>query len=117
MLSLGNFYNLQLKDYRPQIKFYEQYLKIDETKSVIYTILAGLYAKEYGEFSLKDQVYYFEKAYRLKPEDRLILHGLAFGYEKLGDINNARKFYQKLLENNPTNTDYYNYGCVFNKLR
>ena len=56
-------------------------------------------------------MYYFEKAYRLKPEDRLILHGLAFGYEKLGDINNARKFYQKLLENNPTNTDYYNYGA------
>ncbi len=111
LLSLGNFYNLQLKDYRHAIKFYEQYLKIDETKSVIYTILAGLYAKEYGEFSLKDQVYYFEKAYRLKPEDRLILHGLAFGYEKLGDINNARKFYQKLLENNPTNTDYYNYGA------
>lgn len=111
LLSLGNFYNLQLKDYRHAIKFYEQYLKIDETKSVIYTILAGLYAKEYGEFSIKDQVYYFEKAYRLKPQDRLILHGLAFGYEKLGDLKNARKFYQKLLENNPSSTDYYNYGA------
>lgn len=111
LLSLGNFYNLQLKEYKNAIKYYEQYLKIDETKAVIYTILAGLYAKEYGEFSLKDQVYYFEKAYRLKPDERLVLHGLAFGYEKLGDIKNAAKFYQKILENNPTNTDYYNYGA------
>ena len=41
----------------------------------------------------------------------LVLHGLAFGYEKLGDIKNAAKFYQKILGNNPTNTDYYNYGA------
>ncbi len=110
LLSLGNFYNLQLKDYKRAIKFYEQYIRIDETKSVIYTILAGLYAKEYGELSLKDQIYYFEKAYHLCSDDRLILHGLAYGYEKLGDMKNANKFYQKLIANNPTDTDFYNYG-------
>lgn len=111
LLSLGNFYNLQLKDYKLAIKFYEQYLKIDETKSVIYTILASLYAKEYGELSLKDQIYYLEKAYKLKPENRLILHGLAFNYEKLGNGYKADKFYRELLENNPTPNDYYNYGA------
>lgn len=111
LLTLGNFYNLQLKDYKSAIKYYEQYLKIDETKSVIYTILGSLYAKEYGELSLKDQIYYFEKAYKLKPQNRLILHSLAFNYEKLGDKYIADKFYRELLENNPTPTDYYNYGA------
>lgn len=111
LLTVGNFYNLQLKDFKSAIKYYEQYLKIDETKSVIYTILASLYAKEYGDFSLKDQIYYFEKAYKLKPKERLILHSLAFDYEKLGDRIKADKFYRELLENNPTPTDYYNYGA------
>lgn len=110
-LTLANFYNLQLKDYKKAIKYYEQYLKIDETKSVVYTIVASLYAKEYGDLSLKDQIYYFEKAYKLKPKDRLVLHSLAFGYEKLGDKYKANRYYQELLDNNPTATDIYNYGA------
>lgn len=109
-LTMGNFYNLCLKDYKNAIKYYEQYLKIDETKPVVYTILGSLYSKVYGEYSLKDQIYYYEKAYKLKPNDRLILHTLAFGYEKLNDIQSADKYYRELLRNNPTDTDYYNYG-------
>lgn len=111
LLTLGNFYNLKLKDYKKAIKYYEHYLKIDETKSVIYTILASLYAKAYGDLSLEDQVRYFEKAHKLKPNDRLVLHGLAFGYEKLKNLKMANKFYEKLIQNNPTETDFYNYGA------
>ena len=111
LLTLANFYNLQVKNYKMAIKYYEQYLRIDETKAVVYTIVATLYAKEYGELSLKDQIYYFEKAYKLKPKDRLVLHSLAFGYEKYGDKVRANRFYQELLENNPTPTDFYNYGA------
>ena len=111
LLTLGNFYNLKLKDYKKAIKYYEQYLKIDETKSVIYTILASLYAKAYGDLSLNDQIKYFEKAYKLKPDNRLVLHGLAFGYEKLKNVQMANKFYEKLIQNNPSETDFYNYGA------
>ncbi len=110
-LSLANFYNLTLKDYKTAIKYYEKYLKIDETKAVVYTILASLYSKAYGDISLNDQIFYFEKAYKLKPKDRLTLHGLAFAYERLGDKKSSDKFYRELLENNPTDTDYFNYGC------
>ena len=109
-LTLGNFYNLYMKDYKTAIKYYEQYLKIDKTKPVIYTIVGSLYAKVYGDYSLKDQVAYYEKAYKLKPNDRLILHTLAYGYEKMRDVDSADRFYRELLENNPTDTDFYNYG-------
>ncbi len=111
ILSLANFYNLHMKDYKSAIKYYEQYLKVDETKAVVYTIVASLYAKVYGEISLKDQIHYFERAYRLKPKDRLVLHGLAFGYEKLGDKVKANRYYQELLKCDATPTDYYNYGA------
>jgi tetratricopeptide (TPR) repeat protein len=110
LITLGNFFNLTLKDYKSAISYYERYLKIDETKAVIYTILASLYAKEYGDISINEQISYFQKAYKLKPNDRLILHSLAFNYEKLGDKGKANKFYLELLKNKPTPTDYYNYG-------
>jgi len=110
LLSIANFYNMLLKDYKTAIKYYEQYIKIEETKPVIFTTLGSLYKKAYGDKSLKEQIYYFEKAHALKPDDRLSLHCLAFDYEKTGDRINADKYYKKLLENNPTDTDYYNYG-------
>jgi len=111
LLTMANFYNLQLKEYKTAIKYYEKYLELDKTKSVIYTITASLYAKAYGDFSLQDQLFYFKKAYDLKPEDRLVLHGLAFCSEKLGDKVNAKKYYEEFLKINPTETDYYNYGA------
>lgn len=110
-ITLANFYNLTVKDYKKAISYYEKYLEIDKTKSVVYTITANLYTKVYGYNGLKESLAYYEKAYELKPNDRLSLHSLAFGWEKLGDKNKAKKFYEELLKNNPTNTDYYNYGA------
>ncbi len=110
-ITLANFYNLQFRDYKTAIKYYKKYIEIDKTKSVVYTIVGSLYAKVYGDLSLRDQIFYFRKAYALNPSDRLVLHGLAYGYEKLGDNENSNKFYIKLLENNPTEIDYYNYGA------
>lgn len=109
-ITLANCYNLRLKDYKRAIKYYEKYLQIDNTKSVVYTILASLYDKTFGDISLKDQLEYYMKAYNLKPNDRLVILGLILCYEKLGDIVKTKKFYQKLLENSPTDVDYYNYG-------
>lgn len=110
-ISMANFYNLVLKDYKTAIKYYEKYLQVDKTKSVIYTIVANLYSKVYGDSSLDEQVFYFEKANKLKPNDRLILHGLIFAYEKLGQKDRALGYFNQLLQNNPTNIDYYNYGA------
>ena len=110
LLTLAQYYNLKLRDYKLAIKYYEEYLKIDETKASIYNILANLYAKEYGDKSLNEQICYYNKALKLLPNDRLALHGLAFSYEKIKDINKANYFYKLLLENTPTAVDKYNYG-------
>ena len=110
-LTLANFYNMQVKDYKTAIKYYEKYLEIDKTKSVIYKITANLYSKVYGRESLQQQIDYYNCAYNLNNADRTVLHALAFGYEKLGQKESAKNFYKELLANNPTNIDYFNYGA------
>ena len=110
-LTLANFYNLQIGDYKKAIKYYEKYVEIDKTKSVIYSILGNLYSKVYGDSSISEQIFYFEKAYALNPTSRLVLHALAFAYEKTGNKAKANKFYKEILNNNPTEIDYYNYGA------
>ncbi len=109
-IELANFYK-EFKDYKNAIASYEKFLEIDKTKIAIYTITADLYSKLNGSESLERQIELYEQAFRLQPDNRLVLHGLAFGYEKLGDDNKAGEFYKKLLQNNPTENDYYNYGC------
>lgn len=109
-ITLANFYNLKVKDYKCAIKYYEKYLEIDKTKAVIYTIVGNLYKKVYGDSSLEDQIFYYEKANKLKPNDRLINHLLAFSYEKLGKKEKANIYYTNLLSLNPTEIDLYNYG-------
>lgn len=109
-LTLANFYNLQIGDYRKAIKYYEKYVEIDKTKAVIYSILGNLYSKVYGDSSISEQIFYFEKAYKLNPTSRLVLHALAFAYEKNRNQDKADKFYKEILNNNPTEIDYYNYG-------
>lgn len=110
-ITMANFYNLKIQDYKTAIKYYEKYLQIDKSKSVIYTIVGNLYSKVYGDSSLDEQIFYFEKANKLKPNDRLILHALAFCYEKTGNKELTLKYYTQILNNNPTEIDYYNYGA------
>lgn len=98
------------KDYRSAIDCYEKFINVDSTKVSVLTITADLYSKLNGSESLNRQIKLYEKAYDLQPQNRLVLHGLAFGYEKLGQNDKAKIFYEKLLENNPTENDYYNYG-------
>ena len=99
----------QSGDLKSAINYYEKFLSIDSTKSVIYNITADLYGKAYGYDGLEKQIQYYQKAYELKPS-RLSVLGLAFCYEKLGNFEQAGKYYENLINNNPTETDLYNYA-------
>ena len=99
----------QSGDLKSAIDYYEKFLSIDSTKSVVYNITADLYGKAYGYDGLEKQIQYYQKAYELKPS-RLSVLGLAFCYEKLGNFEQAGKYYENLINNNPTETDLYNYA-------
>ena len=93
----------QSGDLKSAIDYYEKFLSIDSTKSVVYNITADLYGKAYGYDGLEKQIQYYQKAYELKPS-RLSVLGLAFCFEQAG------KYYENLINNNPTETDLYNYA-------
>ena len=103
-------YHKNNKDYKSAIEYYEKFLDIDNSKVSVLTVTADLYSKYNGSESLKRQIELYEQAYKVQPQNRLVLHGLAFGYEKLGLKDKAKKYYEELLANNPTDNDYYNYG-------
>ena len=109
-IELADFYK-GINDYKNAIASYEKFLYIDKTKVSIYTITADLYSKLNGSDSLERQIDLYEQAFRLQPDNRLALHGLAFGYEKLGRDTLAKIYYEKLLQNEPTENDLFNYGC------
>ena len=103
-------YHKNNKDYKSAIEYYEKFLDIDSSRVSVLTITADLYSKYNGSASLNRQIELYEQAYSIQPQNRLVLHGLAFGYEKLGLKDKAKKYYEELLANNPTDNDYYNYG-------
>jgi len=98
-------------DYVSAIDCYEKVIRIDPEIASVYSVLANLYSKAYGNLSLEKQISCYKQLIKLKPNSSLALHGLAFCYEKLGNNDEAEKFYLKLLENEPTSIDYYNYAC------
>ena len=103
-------YHKNNKDYKSAIDYYEKFLEIDNSKVSVLTITADLYSKLNGSESINRQIELYKQAYALQPQNRLVLHGLAFGYEKSGLKKEAKKYYEELLANNPTDNDYYNYG-------
>lgn len=109
LLEKADYYK-GIKDYKSAIDCYEKFLQIDDTKASVCTVCADLYSKLNGSKSLNRQIELYKQAYKLNPESRLAMHGLAFGYEKLGLNDKAKEFYEKLLQNNPTENDYFNYG-------
>lgn len=110
LLNRADYYK-GINDYQSAIDCYEIFLKIDNSKASVCTICADLYSKLNGSKSLKRQIELYTQAYKLENDNRLALHGLAFGYEKLGQNDQAKMFYEKLLQNNPTENDYFNYGA------
>lgn len=103
-------YYKSIGDFQSAIECYENFIKIEPNKPALYSILANMYAKAYGDGSIKKQIFYYKKLLELNPNSRIAQHGLAFSFEKLKQNDLANKYYNLLLQNNPTDTDYYNYG-------
>jgi tetratricopeptide (TPR) repeat protein len=80
----------------PQAKEYAmQALAIDPRNPVALKNLGAIFGKE-GD-SLK-ALYYLRRSYECDPQDPQTVYGLAFAYMELGDIEQAQKHFQMVLD-------------------
>lgn len=109
--NLGWIYFSGLKDFEKAIYHYEKALQINQNDPEVYNILGHIYALFYKDKQLEKQFGYFLKAHELKKNTRLYIRNVIFSLYRLGRYNEVEEFYQKLLNLNPEQNDYYFYGC------
>lgn len=97
------------------IERYERYIKVVTDDALVYNTLGHLYSELYDDGFLEKQLEYFLKAHELNPNSKTFVRNVALIYNKLSDFENAYKYYKLLLNLNPTNDDYFDFGCFLIK--
>lgn len=100
------------------IKFYEKYIKYVKNNHAVYNMLGHLYEISYKSKYVDKQINYFEAAHRLAPFDRQYLTNLAIVTGKNKDIKRFCRYSEKLIKNNPTYREKFDFACwsMYNKL-
>ncbi len=93
------------------IERFERYILHNPKDALVYNTLGHLYSTYYNDKFLDKQLNYFLKAHELNPNSKTFIRNIALIYSKLGDYENADKYYNLILKINPSNNDYFDYGC------
>lgn len=109
--TLGEIFGLRLKKYPEAISYLEKYIAINPNNALAYNTLGHFYSVYYVDDFLDKQLDCFLNANKLQPNDPMYVRNVIFVLEKIADVENTEKFYQKLFKLNPMYLDYYNYGC------
>lgn len=109
--NLAEIFGLRLKMYPEAISCLEKYILINKQNALAYNTLGHFYSVYYNDEFLQKQLECFLSANKLHPNNPMYVRNVIFAYDRLGDIENTEKYYQKLFKLNPSHFDYYNYGC------
>lgn len=96
-------------------KMFDQALLVDneETENILYTITSILQNLNYYDL----MIVYMQKLILLEPDFFSHFYDLAYAYEKIGDMENAVKYYELYLHEEPfSDSAWYNLGIIHNKL-
>jgi tetratricopeptide (TPR) repeat protein len=106
-----------IKDNLKAIEYYERALEKNKNNFSLYNMLGHLYSTCYQDKFKEKQLYYLENAFRLAPNNRVVVKNLAYVYGKFNEIEKADEMYSKLMYLNPTHSDLHSYGAylVHNK--
>lgn len=109
--NIGEILGLKLKMYPEAISYIEKFLGLEPHNALAYNTLGHFYSEYYNDKYLKKQLECFLNANKFQPNNLTYIRNVIFACEKIGDVDTAEKFYQKLLKLNPTPLDYNYYGC------
>ena len=109
--QIGDIYYFDKNDKLNAISSYEKYTEYIRENPYVYNVLGHLYENVYKSEYWEKQIKYFEKAHKLMPENKEFLNNLILVTGKNKQVEKFKKYTQELLANNPTQDDYYDYGC------
>jgi tetratricopeptide (TPR) repeat protein len=95
-------------------KMFDQALSLEheETDNILYTITSILQNLNYYD----QMIVYMHKLIELEPDFFSHYYDLAYAYEKVGDTENAVKYYELYLQEEPfSDSAWYNLGIIHNK--
>lgn len=108
---IGEILGLKLKKYPEAISYLEKYIGLNQQNALAYNTLGHFYSTFYNYEHLDKQLDCFLKAHKLNPNNKTYVHNVIYVYEKMGDLQKAGVYYEKLLKLNPSHLDLYDYGC------
>lgn len=108
--AIANFYYSSIDVPEKSIEYFEKYLELDNTNANVYNSLGHLYSRVNSENSVEKQLYAYNKAYELKPNDAVIVQSLLTAYEKLHNKEKIQELYPILLKLAPSPRLIWNYG-------
>lgn len=109
--NLGEIFGLRLKMYKEAILYLEKYVELNQKNALVYNTLGHFYSVFYMDEFMQRQLECFLSANSLQPSNPMYVRNVIYIYDRLGDADNVEKYYQKLFKLNPSQLDYYNYGC------
>lgn len=108
--ALANFYYTALDIPQKAIEYFEKFIEIDDTNPLAYNSIGHLYSRLDIPNVLEKQLFYFQKAYSLAPDDANFVKSLLTVYEKMHNVEKVKEFYPKLMELAHTPRHALNYG-------
>lgn len=108
--ALANFYYSALDVPEKAIEYFEKLIEVDSTNALAYNSVGHLYSKLDIPNVLEKQLYYFQKAYELAPDDANFVKSLLTVHEKMHNDTEVKKFYLELLSLAHTPRHALNYG-------
>ena len=104
-----------IKDNIKAIEYYEKALQKNKNNFSIHNMLGHLYSTCYQDKFKEKQIEHLENAFRLSPNNRIIVKNLAYVYGKFDEVQKADEMYSKLMYLNPTHSDLHSYGAYLVK--
>lgn len=103
------------EDFSKAIPYYEELTKKVCDNYSLYYQLSFLYERVYQNKNLDKQIEYAQKALELAPNNNLVMAFLAKLYYRKGDKGLARKYFERMMNNNPTPEQQVLYSRMFIK--
>lgn len=104
------FFDMNNNSVEP-IKFYEKYTEYFQDNPFVYNLLGHLYEINYKSEFLDKQLAYFKKAVEIMPNEAQFRRNLGLVSGRNGLTKIFKENYERLIDLNPTENDYFDYAC------